>query len=344
MTISVAIAVHNEEQNIIPCLESVYDWVDEIVIVDGTSTDNTIRVIKDFEKKMGADANFEASLGIPRDDQTSSKTKARSHEGGLPLELQNSASSPRQSKIKLIETSNPPMFHINKQKAIETCTKDWILQLDADEVVSTELKKDIQFVIARSEATKQSPIAYWLPRLNYFLGKPLRKGGQYPDYTIRLYKNGVAKFPCKTVHEQVEVRSTETSNEVEELDNNNATGGPTGGGPRQRADTRALAGTREGQAPLHLGYLNSPLLHFPYPTFQEYLNKWHRYNTLEATKLKENGIKPSIGLFIDYFFLKPAVWFFKTYFRHKGFMDGVPGFIFSFFSALRYCEIYLKLI
>ena len=32
------------------------------------------------------------------------------------------------------------------------------------------------------------------------------KGGQYPDYTIRLYCNGYARFPCKDVHENVEIK------------------------------------------------------------------------------------------------------------------------------------------
>ena len=37
---------------------------------------------------------------------------------------------------KVIITDNPPIFHINKQKAIDAATKDWILQLDADERIS----------------------------------------------------------------------------------------------------------------------------------------------------------------------------------------------------------------
>src|SRR3989338_5984051 len=51
MSLSVAIVVHNEEKNIIRCLESVYDWVDEIVIVDGDSTDNTVKLIKKQDTK-----------------------------------------------------------------------------------------------------------------------------------------------------------------------------------------------------------------------------------------------------------------------------------------------------
>jgi len=311
MSLSIALAVHNEEKNIIRCLESVYDWVDEIVIVDGASTDKTIQTINEFV------ANFNQLKPI--------KTNS--------------------NQLKLILTNNPAMFHINKQKAIEACTKDWILQLDADEVVSKELREEILEVLKGQNSNVKTqnqnsklktekpiitnsnqlePIAYWIPRLNYFLGKPLRKGGQYPDYTIRLYRNGVARFPCETVHEQVKISDGRTP-------------GVTGTGS---------PGVEEERQPIktQIGFLKADLLHFPYPTFSEYLNKWHRYNTLEADKLKNKGVKPSVPLFIDYCMIKPIVWFLKTYFRHKGFMDGVPGFVFSFFSALRYCEIYLKLI
>src|SRR3990167_178373 len=98
MSLSIAIATYNEEKNIKRCLDAVYDWVDEIVVVDGGSTDKTVEIIK----KLDTD-----------------------------------------KKIKVHTTDNPPMFHKNKQKALDRCTKDWILQLDADEIVSPELKAEI---------------------------------------------------------------------------------------------------------------------------------------------------------------------------------------------------------
>lgn len=268
MKLSIAIAAHNEEKNILRCLKSVYHWVDEIIIVDGSSTDKTIELIKKFD---------------------------------------------HQKKIKIYLEDNPAMFHINKQKAIERCAGDWILQLDADEVVSEELKNEIKLILTNSTNSNQfQPIAFWLPRLNFFLGQPLRKGGQYPDYTLRLYQNGVARFPCRSVHEQVEILPTS----------------------RFKVQGSKLQ--------LKIGYLNSPLLHYPYPTFEEYLRKWNRYTSQEAEILKKQGFKPSFWNFIKYFFLLPKYWFFKTYFRHLGFLDGFPGFVFSLFSAIRYWGIYTK--
>jgi glycosyltransferase involved in cell wall biosynthesis len=101
---------------------------------------------------------------------------------------------------KVISTTNKPNFHINKNIAIDAAKCDWILQLDADEVVSLPLATEI------TTAIKGSLAGYWLPRLNFFLGYPLTKGGQYPDHTLRLYKRGLGRLPAKDVHEQAVVQ------------------------------------------------------------------------------------------------------------------------------------------
>lgn len=101
---------------------------------------------------------------------------------------------------KVLVTDNPPIFHINKQKAIDMATKDWVLQLDADERVDTTLAREIMECIENEEYN-----GYWMPRKNFFLGRFLMKGGQYPDYTLRLYRTGKGRLPQKDVHEQAEV-------------------------------------------------------------------------------------------------------------------------------------------
>ncbi len=101
----------------------------------------------------------------------------------------------------VIQTDNPPIFHINKQKALDACTQDWILQLDADEVIPEDLKKEIISVINNTSAKN----GYYIARRNYFWGHWMRKGGQYPDYVIRLIRRGKGRFPAKSVHEQIDV-------------------------------------------------------------------------------------------------------------------------------------------
>lgn len=102
----------------------------------------------------------------------------------------------------IISTSNKAMFHTNKQMGIEAATSDWILQLDADEVVDKELLQSIEALLQSDNSPEN---AFWIKRKNYFLNDFLCKGGQYPDPVIRLFKRGKASLPQADVHEQMAV-------------------------------------------------------------------------------------------------------------------------------------------
>ena len=52
MKLSIALATYNEEENIGRCLEAVKDLADEIVIIDGFSTDKIVDIIKNYEEKQ----------------------------------------------------------------------------------------------------------------------------------------------------------------------------------------------------------------------------------------------------------------------------------------------------
>ncbi len=107
----------------------------------------------------------------------------------------------------IIHTTNKANFHINKQIAMDAAKGDLVLQLDADEVVDAELAQFIQHVEKQlhDHQSDKLPAAWWIKRKNYFLGRFLQKGGQYPDPVIRLYQNGKARLPQKDVHEQMTV-------------------------------------------------------------------------------------------------------------------------------------------
>lgn len=197
------------------------------------------------------------------------------------------------AKVKV--TTNKPIFHINKQIAIDMATKDWVLQLDADERLSEESRDEIVSLIN----SKKAKDGYWIPRKNWFLGRFLTKGGQYPDYTLRLYKRGKGRLPQKSVHEQAKV-----SGEV--------------------------------------GYLKNPLIHIADPVFSRYIKRWNRYTDLIATEIKEKDVGYNPFFALKYLFILPLWWFLLTYIRHKGFVDLWQGFLFSFFSALRFPAGYLK--
>ncbi|MFZ1721811.1 MAG: glycosyltransferase family 2 protein [Microgenomates group bacterium] len=107
---------------------------------------------------------------------------------------------------KVFSVKNHPIFHVNKQRAMDKANGDLVLQLDADEIVDEELEKFIQKINSpTSHKISDQPVAWYLKRKNFFLGKFLTKGGQYPDPVIRLYRNGHARLPQKSVHEQMVV-------------------------------------------------------------------------------------------------------------------------------------------
>ena len=86
-----------------------------------------------------------------------------------------------------------------KNFALAQCTRDWVLSLDADEVVSAELQEQIARVLGSPGGCD----AYWCNRRNAFLGRWLRHGGMYPDRKLRLFKRGAAQFEDRAVHENV---------------------------------------------------------------------------------------------------------------------------------------------
>jgi glycosyltransferase involved in cell wall biosynthesis len=88
-------------------------------------------------------------------------------------------------------------FARQKNAAIAHTTGDWVLSLDADEEVSPALAQEIEGLLAGDPGFS----AYRIPRLNHFLGRPLKHGGYWPDPKLRLFRRGVARFEDRAVHE-----------------------------------------------------------------------------------------------------------------------------------------------
>jgi len=85
---------------------------------------------------------------------------------------------------------NPwPGFSKQKNLAVSLATSDWILHVDADERVTAESRDEI---LAAIRAPAQPHNGFFLPRLNYWLGRPIRYGGWSPDYGMRLFRRGHA--------------------------------------------------------------------------------------------------------------------------------------------------------
>ncbi|PIY80101.1 MAG: hypothetical protein COY80_04725 [Candidatus Pacebacteria bacterium CG_4_10_14_0_8_um_filter_42_14] len=244
--LSVVLATFNEASNLGRCLESIQKIADEIVAVDGDSTDATREIATSF----GA---------------------------------------------RVIKTTNKANFHINKQMAIDAAKGDLILQLDADEVVDDELFEFIKKVRVDGDV-----VAWNIKRKNYFLGKPLKKGGQYPDPVIRLFVAHKAHLPQKNVHEQMLV---------------------------------------DGEVATADGHL----LHYPYPDLNSYFRKFNTYTSFEAKRQFALGVQASWFRLSEYFLLKPLKIVFSLFIRHRGYVDGIRGFLFALLSAMHHPVIFLKI-
>lgn len=92
------------------------------------------------------------------------------------------------------------------------------------------------------------------------------------------------------------------------------------------------------------GILNHDLLHYPYLSIDQYIQKFNFYTSFEAQYLLDNGKTPSIILGAQYIFLKPITRFVRRYFFKLGFRDGWPGFFAAIFDAMNYLVRYFKLI
>jgi len=90
-----------------------------------------------------------------------------------------------------------------------------------------------------------------------------------------------------------------------------------------------------------VGWLENDLLHYDSPTFKKYITRNQRYTRFIATQYQEQKLGKNPLVFINYVFVKPVYWFLLTFFRHKGFKDSWQGFVFSFFSALRFPISYI---
>jgi glycosyltransferase involved in cell wall biosynthesis len=145
-TLSVVVTTKNEEDKIARCLESV-KWADEIVIVDGFSTDRTVEICRQYTDKIiqhKCDGNFDKERNL----------------------------------------------------GIDNATGDWVLQLDADDVVTDRFRQEIEKILSKETVEFN---AYKFRRKNFFLGHFMRWGGWY-HYSLHFFRRGYARYRGK-IHE-----------------------------------------------------------------------------------------------------------------------------------------------
>ncbi|MFH1825457.1 MAG: glycosyltransferase family 2 protein [Candidatus Firestonebacteria bacterium] len=186
--------------------------------------------------------------------------------------------------------ANQKNFGISKAK------NEWILSVDADERVSDKLKKEIL-------SKNLNKDGYFIPIKNYFLGRWLKYGGQYPDYHLRLFKKSKGRFysKIKQVHEGVSLNSR------------------------------------------NAGKLNCSILHYSYPNISFYFEKFNRYTYLDALGRFQNHLKPSIyGVFIRpiYRFIKWYILKLGALDGISGLLFHIFSAFYIFASEIKLLELY----
>ncbi|MEI8610864.1 glycosyltransferase family 2 protein [Enterovibrio sp. Hal110] len=147
-SISAIIITKNEEQILPECLASL-DWVDEIIVVDSGSTDNTVAIAEQAGAKVFVNAEW-------------------------------------------------PGFGKQKQLAQNHATKDWVLAIDADEVITDALKNSILTVLENPP----EKTLFVLRRTTWVFGRFLKHSGWY-DKIVRFYPREFTGYNDALVHEKI---------------------------------------------------------------------------------------------------------------------------------------------
>lgn len=147
--ISATIITRNEEQNLERCLNALQGVVDEIIVVDSYSNDNTIEICRRYG-----------------------------------------------CKITQREFSG---FGSQRQYAARLTSNNYVLSIDADEVISEDLRS---FLIAQ-KAKGFDHRVYSVMIHNYFCGKPVRHSGYEPVAQVRLFNKRYANWDLRDVADQL---------------------------------------------------------------------------------------------------------------------------------------------
>ena len=94
-------------------------------------------------------------------------------------------------------------FSKQKQFAVDKAAHDWIFSLDADERVSDDLKAEI--LQLKNKPKNRTADGYKIPRLSFYMNRPIRHCGWYPDWQLRFFDRRKGKWKDVLIHESVQM-------------------------------------------------------------------------------------------------------------------------------------------
>lgn len=198
---------------------------------------------------------------------------------------------------------------------------DWILLLDADEVLTPELEEEIQEAILDPEIQ-----GYHIALQIHFLGRRLRHSGA-SFWKLSLFRKGLGRFECRLQDQDASMADMEVHEHV------------------------VVAGTTRRLA--------QPLVHHNVESLSRYIQKHNEYSNWEARVWIDGNrgtedIQPSLWgtqaqrrRWLRRRFLwvpgSPLVFFFYKYLWSFGFLDGVPGLIYCAMQGIQFFHIKAKI-
>ncbi len=157
----------------------------------------------------------------------------------------------------VVVTPDWPGFGAQKNRALALARGTWVLSIDADERLSSELALSVRAAVAAGMSAHadhgHAPSGYELSRISSFCGQWMRHGDWYPDRVARLFKRASGRFSDDRVHERLIVD-----------------------GPVAR--------------------LEGELLHDTMPSLEDALDKLNRYTSGRARDLVQRGRRGGLAL------------------------------------------------
>lgn len=188
---------------------------------------------------------------------------------------------------------------------------DWILRMDSDEILPNKLKAELGEL---TRALGSDVAGIYLNRRHYFMNRWLKHGGLYPHYILRAWRKGAGRFENKTEEHFVLAhgKSVKAKNDFLEDNRNNDL----------RFWVRKHADLADGEVNDTLGLSENKADDLQPALLGEKVQRtrWLKLNIYQRSPL----------------FLRALLYFLYRYVIRLGFLDGMPGFIFSVNQAFWY--------
>lgn len=274
--VSIIVPAKNENKNIVLVLNALKDWADEVYVVDSQSTDGMIETVREFGRRNEAEGK---------------------------------------GKIECVQFHFNGSYPKKKNWALDNLPirNEWVLIVDADEVIPSALAEEIAAKIANPDAD-----GYYLHFLYMFLGRPIRHCGYASLRVLRLFRHKLGRY---------EKMPTNGSKNVGDCE----------------AHEHIILDGKVG------GCLATSVEHYAYPTIHSWTEKHNRYSSWEAELYDQfmsgaldegvrsmplsRRIKRRLKRIHAHLPCRAFFRFCYHYVVRAGFLDGKQGFIFCTLMA-----------